>query len=282
MEQQTDTEATEEGTTEDQLGRQDHEPTKTLPSARSNTKSQFDLLRAWAVASGVAKKAASTPEVAKIAGRDSSTVSSCNSFFSEIGLLKKEGRSYVPAEEVFDYNRQHEWSPDKAPQKLAPILKESWAWEAVGGRLSFNPMSEKEVVAVLADACSAGPKYKNQLDTLLDYLIRCGLAVRQDSGKIAKGELAMAQKPKAQDPPPIEKPKPEVSSKDSVAEPAKNSMSLAMSIEVSMDEVSKLGPQHVGSFFGEWAKLVNAKAAIEKMMNGEQVDAQEPDDFNNW
>lgn len=253
---------------------QNHEPTKTLPSTRANLQSQLELLRAWAVASGESKSPASTPDVAKIAGRDGSTVSSCNGFFAEIGLLAKQGRSYVPAAEVFEFNRAHEWDKDKAPQKLAPVFRDSWAWESLGGRLSFKPLAEEEAITILAEACAAGPKYKGQLSSLLELLILCGLANRQDGGKIAKGAVEASHhnvakppeggtaKPEAKTPPIPHHP----------ASPAKrNIMTIAMDIEVSMDDVSALGSAEVTKFFTKWAELVNAKSAIEKMLSGDLV-----------
>jgi hypothetical protein len=232
--------------------------------------SQLAILRAFAAASGKDKRPVQNGDVADVAGINVSTVSSCNKFFADIKLIEPQGRGYVPAPAVFDFHRAWEWGPEKAAHALAPVIREAWVWTALAGRLSFKPLTEDEAVRVLADEVDAGPNCRQQLSLIIELLIAVGLVVRDPNGSIRRAPNV--DQPHPPHPAKEEHAQPRETAVSPVVVPTANSanvMSLTMSITVPMDQISRLGDtKRVQEFFAEWANLVNAKTAIERMIDG--------------
>lgn len=251
------------------------QPLRPLPSTRTKFDTQLLILRAFAAASGPTKRPAQNADVANASGVNISTVSSCNRFFADVGLIEQQGRGYVPAQAVYDFQLAHSWNPDTAAHKLAGSIEQSWIWETIGGRLSIRSLTDDEVTAALADAVKAPPAFRASIEIIIEFLIAVGLVERDAGGLLKRSNGAHLPTPK-----PSEKPAGESASKDAAERqapkpqrepeheaPLSNSMSLSMKLVIPMDKVSRLGdPQKVQDFFTEWANLVNAKTAIEKMM----------------
>jgi hypothetical protein len=68
-------------------------PHRALPTDRVGFEKQLAILRAYAAASGPERKAVSNEEVGAIVPIHKNTVSICNPFFVDTGLLTREGQA---------------------------------------------------------------------------------------------------------------------------------------------------------------------------------------------
>jgi hypothetical protein len=150
-----------------------------LPTPRIAFAKQLDLLRAHAAASGSDRRAVGNAEVAPFVGLSKSTISLANPFFTDIGLLERNGGSFVPSPEVMKFAQAFEWDADHAAQELAPLLQRAWFGEALLPRLGFKSLPEKEALRIMDQEAAAGPAYEPQLRTILDYLEAAGLIQRE-------------------------------------------------------------------------------------------------------
>jgi len=159
---------------------------KTLPTERVSFDKQLSVLRAYAAASGPEKKSVSNDEVAAVVGElKGSSVSLCNPFLADVGLLIAEGRKQKPSDAVFDYHHAYGWDPEKAAQKLRPVLAETWAAKALLPKLAFRQLSKDEAIAFLADESKATKNHRRNLETLLDFLSAAG-AIRVEGNVVLK------------------------------------------------------------------------------------------------
>lgn len=241
-----------------------HRPAKVLPATRAAIDRQLDLLRAFVAASGRDKRLVQNGQVAQIAAVSISTVSTCNNFLADAGfLVAASGRGYVPADAVFEFARAWEWNKETAAHKLAVVVENAWFWEALKQRLSFRELTDDAAIEVLATESSAGPTYRPQLMMLVDLLAVVGLITREN-GIVRRSQGKAGQ----------EQPKesgnnngPAATASPTAAPAPASGMSLNMSVTVPMEQVSKWEPERIGKFFEEWAKLLSAKGAIERMLN---------------
>jgi len=155
-------------------------PIKVLPAAKLSSSKQLELLQAFAVASTSERKSVSNQEVADVSGVHSGTVSICNPFFSDIGLISKQGHKFNPAEEVLAYADRLEWDDNKAGHKLAPIIKKTWFAKGFLPRIMIRVISEEAAISILAELSGASPEYRNRLIMLLDYMEFSGLITREN------------------------------------------------------------------------------------------------------
>lgn len=158
-------------------------PTKRLPTPRIAFQRQLDLLRAYAASSPSGQTPATNEDVSGIVGLTKDTISLANAFFADVGFLTRSEGGYVPSEEVRAFARVHPWKGDEAATELAPKLRDAWFGRALLPRLSYSPMSEADALAELAKAAHAGPNYRPQLETVLDYLAAARL-VRREGGLV--------------------------------------------------------------------------------------------------
>lgn len=150
-------------------------PGKLLPTDRLTVEKQLAVLRGYCAASGPEKKAVGNADVSKIVGIHPGTVSTCNPFFNDIGLLIRDGLKYRPADEVFAYSNSYPWDQEKAAHKLAPILKGTWFAATLLPKLAFRTFAKEEAVKFLADEAKASPDYRQHLELLIEYLKAAGL-----------------------------------------------------------------------------------------------------------
>jgi hypothetical protein len=243
-----------------------------LPTPRITFSKQLDILRAFAAASGPTGKVASNDDVGEIVKMNASTISLANPFLASGGLITKTDGGYIPCSEVMSFLRAYEWSPDTAAQKLAPVLAKTWFAEELLSKLAFGPMSADEAIQDLADAASAAPEYRGQLEILLDYLAVAGL-IQRDGNQIKKGGTVVtssattpleASAPAKSDnsPPPQESPpKPIVPTFFGTTEGAVN---FHVSVRVDMGEFANWKPDRIAAFFSGMAQVLAAKANVEK------------------
>lgn len=161
----------------------DSKPTKKLPYAKCSAKNQFKILQVMGMLSTQEQKAVSVKQVAEVMDTHPNTVSACNPFLSDVGLVTKNGHKFVPAKEVINYSDRLQWNAEDAGNKLAPIMIDTWFAQTLKPRLQFKSHTEDEAIAVLADASSSAPKYKAQLANLLEYLELAGL-VKKENGNV--------------------------------------------------------------------------------------------------
>lgn len=163
-----------------------HPPRYPLPAKKLSSSNQFDVLRAFAIASTHAKNAVAIKDVANVLNMHINSVSICNPFFSNIGLIIKQGHKFTPVTEVIEYSDKVEWNSAEAGYKLAPIIKNTWFAKDLLQRISLRPVSEEEAISLFAELSAATPEYKTQLVMLIDYLEFSGLVIREN-GALQKG-----------------------------------------------------------------------------------------------
>ncbi|WP_078119615.1 hypothetical protein [Thiosocius teredinicola] len=169
-------------------------PRKVLPAQRVSTVNQFELLRAFAIASGDDRSAVGIQDVASIRDLHPNTVSMCNPFFTDTGLIVKHGHKFVPSPEVVAYSERAQWNSDDCGEKLAPIIKETWFAKALIPRLQLRSVNEDEAIALFADISGASPAHKSQLIMLLDYLQLSGL-INRDNGVLKLEKVSPSAPP---------------------------------------------------------------------------------------
>jgi outer membrane protein OmpA-like peptidoglycan-associated protein len=169
-------------------------PGKVLPTDRVTVEKQLAILRGYCAASGPEKKAVSNADVSKIVGVHAGSISNCNPFFGDTGLLVRDGVKYRPTDEVFNYSNSYQWDPEKAAHKLAPILKNTWFAATLLPKLAFRSFSKDEAVKFLADEAKASPEYRQNLEQLVEYLKAAGL-IAMEGNMVAVVPGARSQEP---------------------------------------------------------------------------------------
>ncbi len=179
-------------------------PTKNLPTDRVSFEKQKLILRAVVKASlAVDRGGVSNNDVARYAGVTPSSVSNCNGFWVDAGLLIRDGIKLRPVDALFDYDQAAEWMPETAFTKVAGVLAGSWFGKAMLTKLAIKPTSLSDALAFLAQECSAHIDYKPQLTVVLDYLADAGLIII-DGSTVTKAPM------NADTPPPTPTPAPTV------------------------------------------------------------------------
>jgi hypothetical protein len=162
--------------------------TEVIPTNRLTLPKQVEIIRAYAAAYDPLKGPVGIEEVMKYVGMAAATVSQTNAFLQEVGILRKDGRRFIPASEVMAMNRLYEVNKEKALSKLAPLFEKTWFGELVIPKLKFRPMAEEELVHQLFEAATAEAQHLQQVRMLIDYLILVGLVERDGANlKIKNG-----------------------------------------------------------------------------------------------
>lgn len=247
-------------------------PTKVIPTERLTVKKQFDLLRAFAAASGPNGKPVTNKEVADILKMADTSVSLANFFFTETGLLAKGANGFTPSPEVMSYSRAYEWNPANAAHKVGPLLSKTWFAEALTPKLSFRAMDEDEAINTLADVSAAAPDYRPNLKMLIEFMETAGLIQRDGTLiKLARNtgatEPVVTQEPTEREPTPAAVPTAPSRSTVSTAftqQPTEGVVQFHISVRVDMGEFSNWKPDRISAFFGGIAQVLAAKAAVEK------------------
>lgn len=161
-------------------------PTKALPTQRLSFEKQLSILRAYGAASGTERKAVTIAEVGSILSDIATTsVSLCNQFFVDVGLLAREGNRFRPAASVIEYLHAHEWNPETAANKLGAELRDTWFARCLQPKLAYRTLTRDEAVSYLAEEAKATTDYRKQLDVLIDYLDAAAL-VKADGTSVTK------------------------------------------------------------------------------------------------
>jgi hypothetical protein len=150
-------------------------PVKVLPTDRLGFEKQLSVLKACVAASGAENNSFTNNDVSSIVGLHAGTISNCNAFFNDVGLLIRDGNKQKPSDELVAYAGRLDWEPEIAGHKLAPLLEKSWFAKSLLPKLSFRTLTRDEAVGCLADEAKASKEYKPQLDMLLEYLHVSGI-----------------------------------------------------------------------------------------------------------
>jgi hypothetical protein len=246
-------------------------PVKPLPTNRIKFEKQLDLLRAFVAASGPSGKVVTNKDVAEIVKMADTTISLANSFFVDSGLIQRADNGFLPSAEVVSFVRMHEWNPETAAHKLAPLFTRAWFGEAIMPRVSFRPLEKNEATTLLAEACKASPEYRPQLETLLDYMAAAGMIVIDGNtlraGKptgAASSEPTKATTTQTTTPPTTTPDAPRAAISTAFSQAAQGAVQFHVSVKVDMAEFSGWQPDRIAAFFAGIAQVLAAKGAIEK------------------
>ena len=154
-------------------------PIKPLPTDRVGFQRQMEILRAYAV-NGESGRSVTNEQVAAAVNIAAQSVSLCNMFFADIGLLQRGDSGYIPSQEVLDFSRAYEWEPENAAKRLAPAIEKAWFATTLIPVLKFRALEDREAIMKLAEASSASTDYEPQLRMILDYLAVAGIIVREN------------------------------------------------------------------------------------------------------
>lgn len=248
-------------------------PTRVLPTNRIAFAKQLDTLRAFDAASGQMRKPVPLTEVAKLLKLAPQTMSLASPFFLDSGLIRKgEGGGFIPSDAVHEYALAHAWEPEQAAHKLAPLLAEHWAWQALLPQLQFKKnMTEREALGMLSSAANAAPDYRPQLLLLLAFLDACGLIEFADSNvRLLNAPNNGAVTPKRADAPSTDvpassRPNSAAAVSSTFTQHPEGQLQFAVSVRVDMSEFSSWRPDRIAAFFAGVAQVLAAKADVEQV-----------------
>ena len=254
-------------------------PAHSLPTSRISFPKQLEVLRAYAASAGQPGRSVSLLDVAKLAPVGKNTLSLGNAFLIDIGLLRRgDGGGFVPAEEVFSFQRAYGWNPETAVQKLAPLLRETWFAKCLAPRIQMRPVGIRDAIAVLAEVARADPKYEGQLGTLLEYLKDGGI-VNITNGLIRPGPLFSAGDSHTPTEAASEGEETETETEASsttattetttsistaFANPTEGVVQFHVDVRVDMAEFASWEADRITAFFGGIAQVLAAKGKLEK------------------
>jgi hypothetical protein len=242
-----------------------------LPTSRITFEKQLDILRAYAAASADGTRAARVKEVAGIVELAEVTLSMANPFLTNVGLIQKGEAGFTPAPEVLAFLRAYQWNKETASFKIAPIIQKSWFANALLPKLTFGDQPEKEAIAILAEAATAGPGWRKELTMLLDYMKAAGL-IRREGGFVKIGSVQSVQEvaqPAANQEASRETPSgapdsPKARVLTEFTQSAEGAVNFNVSVRVNMAELGGWKADRISAFFNGIAEVLAAKAGIEK------------------
>jgi hypothetical protein len=239
-------------------------PTRPLPFDRVTVAKQLDILRGYAAASAQGTKPVSNVEVASFVKMAAETISTCNAFFANIGLIQKGERGWIVSAEVVAFFRAFEWNKLTAAHNLAPLMEPSWFGQALIPRLSMNPMEENEAIEKLAAAAPAGIERKRALKMLIEWLESSGL-VKRDGTQLKSVTLPVTEQPRqevAREPANEPPARPRVAT--AFSQMKQGTMRFNVSFDVDLSEMQNWQADRLAAFFSGIAQVLAAKAEVEK------------------
>lgn len=244
-------------------------PKKILPTERITFPKQLDILRAYAIASGVEKKPVNNSDVAVIVNLASPTVSLSNAFFVDAGFLTKAEGGYLPSDVVLAFSRAYEWDAELAPEKLAPLIEQTWFAVALLPRAKFRSIDDNEAIVTLAEAAEADTSYKPQLRMLIEYLEKANLLQRVEGNLLRAGKRLATFKTQ------VHIPNVGASTGDAVKplevdatppvidKPMFGGIQFDISVKVNMAELAGWSPERITAFMTGLAQVIAAKGKVE-------------------
>lgn len=246
---------------------------KVLPSDRISFPRQLEILRGFSVAAADAGGTASSNQVGPLISMSHHTINISTPFFASVGLLNRADRGrFAPAAEVTDYSRAHQWTPDTAAHRLAPIIRKAWFGKLISRMVSVQARSVEDILTDLAGESGADPSNRPQLELLIDFAIAGGLVVR-DGAMLrqalpttrASDAVAEAEVVGDQPPPAVASDVPAVGMVSNFRKDNTEGMvSFDVSVRVNMSEFADWRPERISAFFGGIASVLAAKGRMEE------------------
>lgn len=172
------------------MTRKKNKLSKTLPTDRIPFARQLEIIAAIPVAHEKAGGPITFKEVGAIIGMSEATLMQASAFFGDVGLIQRvEGGKFNHSPELQDYYRLHQFAPEKAWSKLAPIFERSWFGQEIVPRLKIRALEEKDALVCLAEASNAEKVHEAQLRLALEFLQRVGL-ISRDGNQLRLGSIS--------------------------------------------------------------------------------------------
>lgn len=250
-----------------------------LPSDRIGYNKQQEILRAFAVAAAENNGTASNENVGKLVHMAHSSVGLVTPFFVGSGFLGRADRGRLrPTQEVIEYSRAYQWTPDRAGHHLAPIAARSWWGQIITPRVAITPRDMDDVLAALSSAAQATPEHRQQLVTLIEFAVLTGLVQRQGN-MLAPGRLDTGP---AQQPTPVAEqdgPGPSAATAEVgatrpgvntgyVQDPTEGYFEFHVNVKVRTAEFATWRPERISAFWGGVAQVLAAKGRMEEDSSG--------------
>jgi len=235
-------------------------PKRALPTERVAFVKQIEILRAYAIGSPDGTKFLTNTDISGIVGIHPNSISLCNAFFVENGLLQRGESGLAPTSDVIAYGRSFEWDQDSAPEKLGPTLQRTWFAEALLPRAALRVITETEALTVLAESASADKSYRSQLLFLIDYLEFSKLIMREGTNIRRATRLASISTGAASTSASLEV-RQGPTQPDAPRAQSSNGVSFSVDINVDMIEMSGWSADRISAFFAGLAQVIAAKGA---------------------
>lgn len=246
---------------DDGVARRRQQPSEPLPTTRIAFQKQQRCLLAYGYESNNGSDPVKIEQVAKAVEMNPSTVSLANPFFEKVGLISKAGRAFMPSAAVLEFARAYKWSPDRAAEKLQPVLATAWFTRALQPKLQMREMTVAEAVEELADRSGATPDYKSNLSMILEYMEWVGL-IQREADRISwvwrdsQAATEEQRMPSPQEPaPPREEPPP----RDDRSPGSPGTISFNVNVSVDMAELSGWSAERITAFFAGVAQVLAAQ-----------------------
>lgn len=156
---------------------------KQLPTDRIRVEKQFEIIRAFAAASGGDRRPVSNKQAATIVGLSDATLSLGNPFLVDTGIVEKTDAGFVPSQEAVDFKRATELGEERPEARLAPLLRKTWFFEILRPKLEFQALPESTALTDIGVQVGAGKSDLSRVRALIDYLHIAGV-VQRDSGML--------------------------------------------------------------------------------------------------
>lgn len=256
--------------------------TKILPTDRMTFDKQLHLLRGYAAAYTHFNTPVSGRQVAQVAKLNRNTISTANAFFVDVGLLEKSGGGFIPSGPTIAFNHAHEWNAETAPQKLAPLLQNSWFAKKLMPLVMMGQLSEEAAIRELAAESTAQPENRTQLRILLDFLEKSGILKREGDSYVRGNTTVRKTDADSQEP---EQTAPAASTQQAATEPKEmprdtlprtttttttfhqmtaGAVQFSINLKVDMAEFAGWEPDRITAFFAGIAQVLAAKAKVEQ------------------
>jgi len=225
-------------------------------------------LKAIAVSSDNGKHAVGAEELAMRLNLSPASAGLNNAFFTEVGLVTKEGRGrYKPTELALEFARKHTFDQEAAGKVLAPAFRTTWCFQEVQKQVAMEPrVTKDQMVQVLAAAAGATNDHRVQLLGILDWLQYAGvIEIKDDVVTVVPTDSATPDPAPA----PVVPPAPEgaaaagkgtTTQREHQAPQAAPVMSLSFELALTAEGLQRLSPEQITALFGAVGTIVAIKA----------------------
>lgn len=263
--------------------------TRPLPTDRLSFTNQISVIRAYGISGADGSgKVVGGAELARLTGLHPGSVGLNHSFMADVQLITKAGTGYVPNADVIAYARAHGFAPDTAAHRLAPTLRRSWFGELLIPRLLMGrPTTEEQALSDLAVHVGATGDHRQRLLTVLEYLALVGLITREggmlragptarpdgdlrpaDAGPTAPTDMAPASDRIALD---RSGGGPPSRVQTSFSSAPMGGINFTVQVNVDLLEMATWRPEATAAFFEGLAKVISAKAMVERDSTRKEV-----------